>query len=162
MSTVSFAGFSRLNGELKFRTANDVKRIDQLRKLGDTDVVILQLPTDMSKTEAADYVLTNLAVSYPDFDTVAARDLLDSIVGRTVRIKRPVKVTVPSTAQVKLTGTRIKVSRLAAEADDVVYKKIAGTDRVLGYSCIKRTEAQKAQGRDEWNRAHAHLSYDAE
>jgi len=140
MSTVQFAGFSRLNGELKFRTANDTKRIDQLRKLGDTDVVILQLPTDMSKTEAAEYVLNNLAISYTDFDTVEARDLLASIVGRTVKIKRPVKVTVPSTARVKLTGARVKV--------EPVEKKL--------------TAKQAARNREEWNRAHAHLSYDGE
>lgn len=60
MSTVKFAGFSRVAGALKFRTANDVKRIDQLRKLGDTDVVILALPTEMSKNDAAKFVLTNL------------------------------------------------------------------------------------------------------
>jgi len=140
MSTVQFAGFSRLNGELKFRTANDTKRIDQLRKLGDTDVVILQLPTDMSKTEAAEYVLNNLAISYTDFDTAEARDLLNSIVGRTVKIKRPVKVTVPSTARVKLTGARVKV--------EPVEKKL--------------TAKQAARNREEWNRAHAHLSYDGE
>ena len=73
MSTVKFAGFSRLQGELKFRTANDTKRINQLRKLGDTDVVILQLPSDMSKNEAAKYVLTNLAISYAEFDTAEAK-----------------------------------------------------------------------------------------
>jgi len=140
MSTVQFAGFSRLNGELKFRTANDTKRINQLRKLGDTDVVILQLPTDMSKTEAAEYVLNNLAISYTDFDTAEARDLLASMVGRTVKIKRPVKVTVPSTAQVKLTGARVKV--------EPVEKKL--------------TAKQAARNREEWNRAHAHLSYDGE
>ena len=140
MSTVQFAGFSRLNGELKFRTANDTKRINQLRKLGDTDVVILQLPTDMSKTEAAEYVLNNLAISYTDFDTAEARDLLASMVGRTVKIKRPVKVTVPSTTQVKLTGARVKV--------EPVEKKL--------------TAKQAARNREEWNRAHAHLSYDGE
>lgn len=60
MSTVKFAGFSYSAGVLKFRTANDVKRIDQLRKLGDVNVVILALPNEMSKNDAAKFVLTNL------------------------------------------------------------------------------------------------------
>jgi hypothetical protein len=133
MSTVQFAGFSRVAGELKFRTANDTKRIDQLRKLGDTDVVILQLPTDMTKIEAAEYVLTNLAVSYPDFATAEAETLLASIVDRTGKIKRPVKVTVPSTAMVKLTGAKIKVTKKSADEAGVVYKKIPGTNHVIKY-----------------------------
>lgn len=139
MSTVQFAGFSRLQGELKFRTANDTKRINQLRKLGDTDVVILQLPSDMSKNEAAKYVLTNLAISYPDFDTVEATALLEGL----IKNEKPV-------AQAKKTVTvkqarKIKITKRAAEADDV-----------------KLTPAQAARNREEWNRAHAHLSYDGE
>jgi len=139
MSTVQFAGFSRLNGELKFRTANDTKRINQLRKLGDTDVVILQLPSDMSKTEAARYVLSNLAASYPDFDTAEATALLEGLIQDKNSVARPKKTTTVKQAR------KIKITKRAAEADDV-----------------KLTPAQAARGREEWNRAHAHLSYDAE
>ena len=139
MSTVQFAGFSRLQGELKFRTANDTKRINQLRKLGDTDVVILQLPSDMSKNEAAKYVLTNLAISYPDFDTAEAKTLLASIIKDDITLAWSKK-----TVTVKKTR-KIKISKRAAEADDV-----------------KLTPAQAARGREEWNRAHAHLSDDGE
>jgi hypothetical protein len=115
MTTVIFAGFSRLNGELKFRTANDVKRIDQLRKLGDTDVVILALPNEMTKNDAARFVLTNLAVSYPDFNSVEATALLEGLIqdknpsAKPQAVKKPrntVKVTVPN--KVKLTGARVK------------------------------------------------------
>ena len=139
MSTVQFAGFSRLQGELKFRTANDTKRINQLRKLGDTDVVILQLPSDMSKNEAAKYVLANLAISYPDFDTAEAETLLTSI----IRDENPF-AKAKKTVTVK-TARKIKITKRAAEADDV-----------------KLTPAQAARGREEWNLAHAHLSYDGE
>ena len=139
MSTVQFAGFIRLNSELKFRTANDTKRINQLRKLGDTDVVILQLPSDMSKNEAARYVLANLAVSYPDFNTAEATALLEGLIQDKNSVARPKKTVTVTKAR------KIKISKRAAEADDV-----------------KLTPAQAARGREEWNRAHAHLSYDAE
>ena len=139
MSTVQFAGFSRLNGELKFRTANDTKRINQLRKLGDTDVVILQLPSDMSKNEAAQYVLVNLAVSYPDFNTTEATALLEGLIQDKNSVARPKKTVTVTKA------SKIKITKRAAEADDV-----------------KLTPAQAARGREEWNRAHAHLSYDGE
>jgi hypothetical protein len=146
MTTVKFAGFSRLQGTLKFRTANDTKRIDQLRKLGDTDVVILQLPSDMSKNEAAKYVLTNLAISYPDFNTAEAETLLTGLIkdetpfAKSKKPRNTVKVTVPTTFMTKLVGARVKV--------EPVTKKL--------------TPAQSARAREEWNRAHAHLSYDGE
>jgi len=139
MTTVSFAGFSRLQGELKFRTANNVNRINQLRKLGDTDVVILQLPSDMTKNEAAKYVLVNLTASYPDFDTTEATALLEGLIRDENSVARPKK-----TVTVKQAG-KIKITKQAAEADDV-----------------KLTPAQSARIRAEWNSAHAHLSYDAE
>jgi hypothetical protein len=60
MSTVTYAGFSRVNGVLKFRTACDAKRIKQLEKLGDTDVDLDKLPMPMDKNQAVKYVLTNL------------------------------------------------------------------------------------------------------
>ena len=139
MTTVQFAGFSRLQGELKFRTANDTKRINQLRKLGDTDVVILQLPSDMSKNEAAKYVLANLAISYADFNTTEAETLLASFIKDDITLAWSKK-----TVTVKK-ASKIKISKRSAEADDV-----------------KLTPAQAARAREEWNAQHAHLSYDGE
>ena len=133
MSTVKFAGFSRLQGALKFRTANDTKRINQLRKLGDTDVVILELPEEMSKNDAAKHVLNNLNLGYM-VDVAEATELLtgvisDKKVAKTVTVKK---------------ASKIKISKRAAEADDV-----------------KLTPKQAARVREEWNAQHAHLSYTA-
>ena len=58
MSTVTYAGFSRTAGDLKFRTANDEKRIFALEKFGDTDINIVALPRAMTKSEAAKWCLT--------------------------------------------------------------------------------------------------------
>ena len=133
MSTVKFAGFSRLQGALKFRTANDTKRINQLRKLGDTDVVILELPEEMSKNDAAKHVLNNLNLGYM-VDVAEATELLTGLIGdkkvaKTVTVKK---------------ASKIKISKRAAEADDV-----------------KLTPRQAARVREEWNAQHAHLSYTA-
>ena len=133
MSTVKFAGFSRLQGALKFRTANDTKRIDQLRKLGDTDVVILELPEEMSKNDAAKFVLNNLNLGYM-VDVAEATELLTGVISD----KKTAK-----TVTVKKTS-KIKISKRAAEADDV-----------------KLTPKQAARVREEWNAQHAHLSYTA-
>jgi hypothetical protein len=50
---ISFAGVSRVNGELKFRTAVSPARITQLQKLGDTEVEMRFLNVSMTKSEAA-------------------------------------------------------------------------------------------------------------
>ena len=55
---ISFVGYSRVAGELKFRTATDEKRIEQLAKLGDTDVNMVALPEAMTKSAAAKWALT--------------------------------------------------------------------------------------------------------
>jgi len=134
MTTVKFAGFSRLQGALKFRTANDTKRINQLRKLGDTDVVILELPEEMTKNDAAKFVLNNLNLGYM-VDVAEATELLtgvisDKKVAKTVTVKK---------------ASKIKITKRAAEADDV-----------------KLTPKKAARVREEWNAQHAHLSYDGE
>jgi hypothetical protein len=133
MSTVKFAGFSRLQGALKFRTANDTKRINQLRKLGDTDVVILELPEEMTKNDAAKFVLNNLNLGYM-VDVAEATELLTGVISNEKTAK---------TVTVKKTRT-IKISKRSAEADDV-----------------KLTPRQAARVREEWNAQHAHLSYTA-
>jgi len=55
---ISFVGYSRVAGDLKFRTATDEKRIEQLAKLGDTDINMVALPEAMTKSAAAKWALT--------------------------------------------------------------------------------------------------------
>jgi len=56
---ISYVCFSRVAGELKFRTAGNEARVLQLAKLGDTDVTMMLLPKEMTKNEAAKFALTN-------------------------------------------------------------------------------------------------------
>jgi len=68
---ISFAGVSRVNGELKFRGAQNANRITQLRKLGDTDVEMLYLGRDMTKSEAAKELLArNFANGRQDIEAL--------------------------------------------------------------------------------------------
>lgn len=55
---INFVGYSRVADQLKFRTATDEKRIEQLAKLGDTDINMVALPEAMTKSSAAKWALT--------------------------------------------------------------------------------------------------------
>jgi hypothetical protein len=119
MSTVQFAGFSRMNGELKFRTANEISRAQQLAKLGDTDISMAILPNPMSKNDAAKYVLTNLAISYPKYNTPEATGLLTGLIKDENPFAKPKAVKKPKT--VKATNARLIVGSVSVGADDAPY-----------------------------------------
>ena len=120
MSTVQFAGFSRMNGVLKFRTANEISRAQQLAKLGDTDISMAILPNPMSKNDAAKYVLTNLAISYPKYNTPEATGLLTSLIKDENPFAKPKKPAKPRT--VKVTKPRLILSpTVSVGADDAPY-----------------------------------------
>ena len=107
---ITFAGVSRVNGELKFRGANDVKRIDQLRKLGDTDVEMSSLNTAMTQQEAAQRLIDkNFANGRAD---VLA--LLVSVANDDNPFKAP-KAEKPKTVKVK----NAVVKTAVVEDDDV-------------------------------------------
>ena len=118
MSTVQFAGFSRMNGVLKFRTANEISRAQQLAKLGDTDISMAILPNPMTKNDAAKYVLTNLAISYPKFNTPEATGLLTSLIkDENPFAKKSVKVTKPRAVK----KPRLVIGSVSVGADDAPY-----------------------------------------
>lgn len=110
---VSFAGVSRVNGELKFRTANNVARITQLQKLGDTEVEMRYLNAEMTKSEAAKRLIaTNFANGRAEIDA-----LLVAVANDDNPFKAPAKPRKPKTVQVKvptkfaqvLTGAKVSV-----------------------------------------------------
>jgi len=122
MSTVRFAGFSRVAGALKFRTANDVKRIDQLRKLGDTDVVILALPNPMTKNDAAKFVLANLDGGSYFVDVKAAEILLADTIKDENPFAKPKATKKPRTVMTTFAARKAKIKvESATVADDVPY-----------------------------------------
>jgi hypothetical protein len=133
---ISFAGVSRVNGVLKFRGAQSVARIDQLRKLGDTDVEMSFLNTEMTKSQAAKRLIaTNFANGRADVLALLVKVANDDNPFKAKKA-RVVKVKVPNNAMVRLVGAKVEVEEL--------------------------TTAEARKIRAEWNRKHAHLSYDGE
>jgi hypothetical protein len=106
---ISFAGVSRVAGELKFRGANNVNRIDQLRKLGDTDVELRFLSKEMTKSEAAKELLAmNFANGRAEIDALLVSVANDDNPFKAKKV-RTVKVKVPTKFAQELLGAKVEV-----------------------------------------------------
>jgi hypothetical protein len=127
---IYFAGVSRLNGELKFRTAQSPARFQQLTKLGDTDVEMSSVNADSKEQAAQELLDRNFANG-----RVEIQELLESVAGKTSAPRK--------TGTVRVRARKIKVSKAAAEADD-----------------IKLTPRQAAKVREEFN-ARLKAAYEA-
>jgi hypothetical protein len=103
---IYFAGVSRVAGELKFRTATEPGRFQQLIKLGDTDVEMVNLNAETKQQAAEELIARNFANGRADIQA-----LLESVAG---------KISKPKQARsVRVRARKIKVSKAAAEADDI-------------------------------------------
>jgi len=119
---LNFAGVSRVAGELKFRTATEPSRFQQLTKLGDTDVEMTKIAPAVSKQAAAQELLDRgFANGRGDIQA-----LLESVAGKTSAPRK--------SGTVRVKARKIKISKAAAEADDV-----------------KLTPRQAAKVREEFN-----------
>lgn len=111
---ISFAGVSKVNGELKFRGANNQARITQLRKLGDTDVEMRYLGREMTKSQAAKELLAmNFANGRADIEALLVSVAKDDNPFAKPKKARTVRVRVPSTFGFLVQGKSIEV-----ESDD--------------------------------------------
>jgi hypothetical protein len=131
---ITYAGVSRLNGELKFRTATTEGRVHQLART-DADVKIVSISPVATKSEAAKQLLaTDFESNDAEIVAVLVSKAKD---GNPFKAKKTVVVRVPTEAIRQLTGAQVEVSEP-----------------------MTAREAKKV--RDAWNRAHADLSYDGE
>jgi len=81
---IYFAGVSRLNGELKFRTAQSPARFQQLAKLGDTEIEMSNIFNADSKEAAARELLDrNFANGRAEIQA-----LLEAVAGKIAKPKR--------------------------------------------------------------------------
>jgi hypothetical protein len=128
---IRYAGYSRLaDGTMKFRTATNEARINQLVGFGEEVHMILINPV-YSKSAAAKELLR--------LDHANGAKELEKFYSAQVRDENPfrvVKLKVPSVAMQKLTGAAVEEEPM--------------------------TRKEAARLRAEWNRKHAHLSYDGE
>jgi hypothetical protein len=135
---ISFAGVSRVDGELKFRTAVSPARMTQLQKLGDTEVEMRFLNVPMTKSEAAKRLISTGFAN--DREDVLA--LLVSVAKDDNPFAKPKKKS--GTVRVKSTkADPVEAYFLAVEADDV-----------------KLTPKQAAKIRAEFN-ARVRVAYEA-
>lgn len=112
---ISFAGVSRVNGVLKFRTADSPARITQLQKLGDTEVEMRFLNVPMTKSEAAKRLISTGFAN--DREDVLA--LLVSVANDDNPFKAPKKPA--KTRTVKITKPRLIIGSVSVGADDAPY-----------------------------------------
>ena len=128
---IVFAGYSRLaDGTMKFRTATNEARVNQLVAFGEEVHMILINPV-YSKSAAAKELLR--------LDHANGARALEQFYTKFIRDENPfrvVKLKVPSIAMQQLVGAAIEEEPM--------------------------TRKEAARLRAEWNRKHAHLSYDGE
>jgi hypothetical protein len=106
---IYFAGVSRVNGELKFRTAQSPARFQQLGKLGDTDVEMVNVRVDSKSAAAKELLARNFANGRTDIEA-----LLVKVASDDNPFARPKKA-----RTVKVKAKSVKISKADAEANDV-------------------------------------------
>jgi hypothetical protein len=89
---IYFAGVSRVAGELKFRTAASPARFQQLGKLGDTDVEMVNVNVDSKSAAAKELLSRNFANGRADIEALLVSVAADDNPfakprARTVRVK---------------------------------------------------------------------------
>jgi hypothetical protein len=109
---IYFAGVSRVAGVLKFRTAASPARFQQLGKLGDTDVEMINVNVDSKSAAAKELLSRNFANGRADIEA-----LLVSVAADDNPFAKPKK---NRTVKVKSTkADPVEAYFLAVEADDV-------------------------------------------
>ena len=128
---IVFAGYSRqADGTMKFRTATNEARVNQLVAFGE-EVHMIRINPVYSKSAASKELLR--------LDHANGAKELEQFYSNQVRDENPfrvVKVKVPTVFMQELTSAKIEEEPM--------------------------TRKEAARLRAEWNRAHAHLSYDGE
>jgi hypothetical protein len=110
---IYFAGVSRVAGELKFRTAASPARFQQLGKLGDTDVEMVNVNCETKSQAAKELLSRNFANGRADIEA-----LLVSVAQDDNPFAKPKKKS--GTVRVKSTkADPVEAYFLAVEADDV-------------------------------------------
>jgi hypothetical protein len=137
---ILFAGVSRLNGELKFRTAQSPARFQQLTKLGDTEVEMSSVNADSKEAAAQELLDRNFANGRAEIQT-----LLESVAGKIAKPKRA------RTVKIKKSAIVAEPKKLSVEeANKLVLATMREIDeaRVLELLCHrvpKKRRSRKTQ-----------------
>jgi hypothetical protein len=104
---LNYAGTSRVNGKLTFRTASDDKRFMQLVKLGDTDVQLVKINPVTSKSQAAKELL---AMNFGDGNAEVDALLLSKAKDDNPFATKPAKKTTVKVKSTKKAPVAVKAS----------------------------------------------------
>lgn len=121
------AGTSTLNGETKARFANDTMRIKVLSKNGHTDIMLVELPNEMTKLQAAQFIS-----GLDEFSGAAEQEAVAEYLGKhtpktpKVVTKKAVKAAVvtkapKATVTVKAGKTKAEVQAVIDSAEDAPF-----------------------------------------
>jgi hypothetical protein len=134
---IYFAGVSRVNGELKFRTATDDKRFLQLIKLGDTDVEMVNLNAETKQQAAEELLSRNFANGRADIQT-----LLESVAGKIAKPKSA------RTVKVKKSSIATESKKLSVEeANRLVLSTMREIDNKRVLELLVRAQPKKRRSR---------------
>jgi hypothetical protein len=134
---IYFAGVSRVAGELKFRTATEPSRFQQLAKLGDTDVEMVNLKAE-TKQEAAEELLSrNFANGRADIQA-----LLESVAGKIAKPKSA------RTVKIKKSSMQAEPKKLSVEeANKIILSTMREIDEKRVLQLLVHAQPKKRRSR---------------
>jgi len=105
------AGTSTLNGETKARFANDTMRIKVLSKNGHTDIMLVELPKEMTKVEAAQFIS-----GLPEFEGAVEQEAIGEYLGK--HTPKTAKVVTKKAVKAAVVTKPAKAPKVTAPAVD--------------------------------------------
>jgi hypothetical protein len=134
---IYFAGVSRLNGELKFRTAQSPARFQQLTKLGDTEVEMSSVNADSKEQAAQELLDRNFANGRTEIEA-----LLKAVAGK---IAKPTRA---RTVKVKKSSIATEPKKLSVEeANKLVLSTMREIDEKRVLQLLVRAQPKKRRSR---------------
>jgi hypothetical protein len=134
---IYFAGVSRVAGELKFRTATSPARFQQLGKLGDTDVEMVNVNVETKEAAAQELLSRNFANGRADILA-----LLTAVANNTSKPKRA------RTVKVKKSSITTEPKKLSVEeANKLVLSTMREIDKKRVLQLLVRAQPKKRRSR---------------
>lgn len=126
--TFKLAGVSTLKGETKIRFANDATRVKVLLKNGHTDIDFIDMPSEMTKAEIAEFLI-DIDYGAGNPAITAARDELYESTHPTPKAQKAVKVT-KATKTVKAVVATTATATAEVSALDIIASALRPADSI--------------------------------
>jgi hypothetical protein len=134
---IYFAGVSRLNGELKFRTAQSPARFQQLTKLGDTEVEMSSVNADSKEAAARELLERNFANGRAEIQA-----LLEAVAGKASAPRKD------RTVKIKKSSMQAEPKKLSVEeANRLVLSTMREIDKKRVLQLLVRAQPKKSRSR---------------